>query len=124
MYFGRNDVEDAASVAVGRLSAGLFGEESNRVALVEQTDFAVWRRCGTRIDVNATLEQIPVEIGNQRTDIARGIRTACRLVNLLNVFDVPLYSFGEFQVVALVNRVDLALFGSYHQFIRHAELTD
>ena len=105
------DVEDATE-AIRSLTASLLREEGHRVALVEQTQLAARRLRGGGVDVDASLDHVTMEVGHQRTDVARGVGPILLLP--LAVLDVVLHALGELDVVALVDGVDLAVFGEAH----------
>lgn len=52
-------------MAIARFSARLFCQESNRVAFIEQPEFALgFFRCAG-VKKNASLDEVPVKIGYQ-----------------------------------------------------------
>ena len=53
-----------------------------------------------------------MEVSHQRTDVARGVGPILLLP--LAVLDVVLHALGELDVVALVDGVDLTVFGEAH----------
>ena len=57
-------------------AARLLSDEGNGIAFIQQTQLACRMTLGLRIDKNPTFQQIPVKIGDQRTDVTGGIRSA------------------------------------------------
>ena len=117
------DVHDAAK-AVGRLATGLLHQEGHGVALIEQAQLAVRGVGAGRIDVDAALEQVAVEIRHQGADVAGGVGPVGRLVPLLAIFQVLLHPVRELDVVALVDGVDLALLRDADVLVGEAEAAD
>ena len=123
MQSGRLDVHDAAK-AIGRLATGLLHQEGHGVALIEQAQLAVRGVGAGRVDVDAPLEQVAVEIRHQGADVAGGVGPVSRLVTLLAVFQVLLHPVRELDVVALVDGVDLALLRNADVLVGEAEAAD
>ena len=55
---------EGARAAIGAAAAGLLHDESQRIALVHKAQFALSILGRGRVDVNATLEDVEVEIGH------------------------------------------------------------
>ncbi len=96
------DIHDAVE-AVRGFAACLLHQKRHRVALIEQAQLAVRRVGAGRIDVDATLEQVAMEIGNQRADIAGSVGSVGRFIPLLAIFEVLFHPVRELDVVALVD---------------------
>ncbi|MNP05501.1 hypothetical protein D3C76_974560 [compost metagenome] len=62
-----------------------------------------------------------MEIRDQRTDVARGIRALGQLIFFLAEFDVFLHAVREFDVVAFVDGVSGAFFREAHALLAQAE---
>ena len=57
-------------VSVGRFAARLFDDESKGVGLVEKTQFSIWRFGGRRVNEDAAFEEIAMEVGDERANVA------------------------------------------------------
>ena len=107
---------------IGGHCTRLLGNHSHRVALIDQSELALRVALGRGIDVDASFEQIAVEIGRQRANVARGVGSIGSGVVLLTILDVALHPQWEFLVVALVNGVYLACLGRTYGGVRKTEL--
>lgn len=114
------DVENGAT-AVGGDAAGLFDEKGHGISLVVEAQLALGIVAARGIHINAALEQIAVEIGHQRTDVARGIGPLGGRVVGLTIFNVALHAVGEAQILALIDRIDGAIGGNLHVLVGEAE---
>src|SRR5688572_21054291 len=79
MDAGGDDVEDAV-VGVDGVAAGLVLQPRHRIALVHEAQLALGHLARTAhvgwIEEDATLEQVAVEVGDERSDVARRVGTA------------------------------------------------
>ena len=95
------DVEDALS-AVRAGAARLFGHVAERVRFIAQAQFAGGRLDVARVEEDAALEQVAVEIGDQRADVAQALVGA-------QLGDRRLHLGMPVPLIALVHRVGRAL---------------
>ena len=123
MQLGRLDVQDVA-LTVGGHAAGLLGQESHGVALVQQAQLALRIVAALRVHVDAALQHVAVEVRHQRADVARRERQSLGRAVFLTVLDVLLHALRELQVLALVHRIDLAVLGNADVLVRQREHAD
>ena len=113
-------------VAGLRAPARLLHDEGHRVGLVHQAQLAVRVAGVGRVDVDAPLHQVAVEVGHEGTDVARRVGARGRIVGrlLLHPLDVLLEARLPGVVVALVDRVDVAAVRRGDAGVREQELAD
>ena len=88
MQFLRLDLQDAAG-AIASQTTGLFHEEGEGIAFVQQPQLAVGRLGGAGVEVDAALQQVAVEVGRQAADVAGAVAA------LLAGIDVGAHALGE-----------------------------
>ncbi len=115
------DVEDAVETVRG-FAAGLFADEGRPDCTRTTGAVCLWDLLACRINIDAAFEQIAVEIGHQRTDVAGRIRLFT--VFGFAVFDVVLHALGQIVPVALVDAVDAAVLRRHDVGVGEAELAD
>ena len=105
-------VNPAHSSGAGRAEASsLLGQEGHRSALVQQAQLAVLVLPVTGVAVDAAVQEGPVEVTDQRADVACTVRLARPLVGVLQALDVFLDVGIPHVRVALIEAVDLADLG-------------
>src|SRR6185436_13246178 len=80
----RHDVEDGPA-AGRRAGAGVLGDESQRVTLVEDAQLAGFPVRGRGIEIDAALEQDPMEVRHERAGVAGRVGSPRRPVARLQV---------------------------------------
>lgn len=117
----RRDKFKNAVFAVGSDSSALFGEKRHGVALVEQAQFASRVARGRRIEEYAAAKHVTVEIGDERSDIARRVGASGGRVGFLAIFEVFLHSRREIYIISLIYRVQSAVRRCFDEGVREAE---
>ena len=112
----RDNIQNTLFTVAG-LTARLFCEEGHRVAFIQQAQLAFRVAGGARIEIDAAFQQVAMEVRHQRADIALGIRTLSRFVLFLTVLNVLLHALREFDVVAFVDGVGIALLREAHALL-------
>src|SRR4051812_15979820 len=69
MQLGRLDVEHAR-LPVDRRAAGLLADERQWIGLVEEPQLPLWTLLARRIAEHAAAEQVAMEVGDERADVA------------------------------------------------------
>ncbi len=118
MEISRYQIKDSLEVRVQCFAASLFDQHGQRVALIEEAEFALWVLPGARIEENAALDQDAVHIADHTADIAQAVVLIGTVVNVVAHFEV------ELGVVALVHRVGLAVLRNAHIAMAKAKLAD
>ena len=120
---GRLDVEDSAP-AVARRTPGRLGDERERGRFVEHPQFALRVPAVAGIEEDAAIEQVAVEVRDQRAGVARAVGAVRRGVVDLEPVHVALGAIGPAEVVPLVDAVDPAARRGVNLGVGEQELAD
>ena len=124
MQLRRHDVENRAA-AVRRRSAGLLADERQRIRLVEQPQLAPRGLAVGGIHEDATGEQVAMEVGHQRADVAHVVGRDPVLQAAVREGGASAPSDPVVPVpVALVDAVELPRCGVRMLRMRQQELAD
>ena len=63
-------------VAIDGHTAGLLGDERERIGFIEEPQLAVGVGRSRRVEKNTSFEQSPVEVCDERADIAQAVLAA------------------------------------------------
>jgi hypothetical protein len=101
----------------------LLYNKSHRVALVKQTELAFWRTGSRRVDIDAPLDQVTVNVCHHGTNVPGGIRPVGRFVFDLGVFEIFLYALREMHIITFIDRIDIAVGRNFHVRMRQTKLS-
>lgn len=119
----RNDVENVTR-AVGALAASVDDEEGEWRGFVEEAQLAFLVSLLHGVHVNTSIQQVAMEVGDQRADIATGVRAMRRLVLDFHPVRELLDGLVPLVVVRLVDGEALGVRGQLHVLVGQDELTD
>src|SRR5262249_49185239 len=108
MDSGGADVQDVL-LAIAGPATGLLGQKRDRVRLVEEAQLPLRVRGRRRVQENASLEQGPVKVGDQRTDVARGVSAAGAAG--AKVGEEPAVRLRKTVAIRFIHRVEVAARG-------------
>ena len=108
MQLGRLQVHDGLG-SVGGRAASLFDDKGQGRGFVQEAQLAVRRLAVAGVEEDAALEQVAVEVGHERADVARrvGLRTFFELIDVVAHRRIPP------GIIALVGAVVLTFPGDF-----------
>ena len=120
----RDNVKDALLTG-GTHTAGLFGDEGHRRALVQEAKLTVRVLGVARVAVDASVQDGSVEVTDEGTDVTGAVRLGAlfRAASLEGVH-VLLQARSPHVVVAFVEGVNLTRFRNLDVVVGHDELAD
>lgn len=101
---GGHKIEDVV-VAVDASASGTLDHVGERDALVQNSQFALWRRVVSWVQEDTAVQQGPVHVAHHRPDVAQRVWTPLRWV--LHGVDVLLHRWVPLLLVAFVDRVHI-----------------
>mmetsp|Transcript_6423 Transcript_6423/g.18943 ORF Transcript_6423/g.18943 Transcript_6423/m.18943 type:complete len:334 (-) Transcript_6423:12-1013(-) len=116
-----NDILDLAlEHSGGGNASGLFDDHGHRNSFVEQTELSLWRFLVGGVEVDASVQDGSVDVGDHGSDVAGGVRLGAVLEDLDGLLDwrVPVRGVslvGGVDRLATVLRED-HLFAGVHEF--------